>query len=156
MTQRSTDGNNPYQQVVQLTDGFARQEGRRPRILIAMSENEPGDRYNEICNNFADFGFDVDVAPRLFSVDGLNKQAIENDVHILLILAKKKSGTVLIDKMVKGLNEYGRNDILLAVKILDADQGGQDHNSGLAYVFGAATKTTDMAKFMLTSFIENK
>lgn len=157
VTPRSAKKNDQYKEVVQLADAFARQEGRRPRILIALSKNEAGNKHNEVSSSFADFGFDVDIAPRYGSVDSLSKQAIENDVHMLLIFAKKRSDIVLIDNIVKGLNSYRRRDILLAVKtnvVLEVDQDLK--NSGHVFVFDASTKTNDLAICLLNTFFENK
>ena len=157
MTPRSTDRNDQFKEVKQLTDAFARQEGRRPRILIALSKNEGGIKHNEIPSNFADFGFDVDIAPRLSSVEGLTKQAIENDVHMMLIFVKKPSDITLIDPIVKGLNDYHRRDILLAVKTSAALEVDQDlKNSGRVFVFDPSIKTNDLALYMLNTFFENK
>lgn len=157
VTLRSTERNDQYKEVLHLADAFARQEGRRPRILIALSENEGNNKNNEISSSFADFGFDVDIAPRFNSADDLSKQAIENDVHVLLIFAKKPSETVLIDEIVKGLNSYGRQDILLAVKTDVDPELIQDLKfSGLVFVTGPETSINDLAKLMLDTFFEHK
>ncbi|HNV63288.1 MAG TPA: methylmalonyl-CoA mutase, partial [Candidatus Cloacimonas acidaminovorans] len=52
------------EQVRVLTDKFAQQEGRRPRILVAKMGQDGHDRGAKVvATAFADMGFDVDVGP---------------------------------------------------------------------------------------------
>src|SRR5699024_8088474 len=51
-------------EVIEMTDGFLENEGRRPRILISKMGQDGHDRGAKvIASSFADLGFDVDVGP---------------------------------------------------------------------------------------------
>ena len=67
-----------------LVEAFERDDGRRPRILVAKMGQDGHDRGQKvIASAFADLGFDVDIGP-LFATPGeAARQAVENDVHIV-------------------------------------------------------------------------
>ena len=68
----------------ELADEFAKQEGRRPRIMVAKMGQDGHDRGAKvIATSFADMGFDVDIGPLFQTPAEAAKQAVENDVHIL-------------------------------------------------------------------------
>ena len=51
-------------EVQKLTDAFAAEEGRRPRILIAKMGQDGHDRGAKVvATAYADLGFDVDIGP---------------------------------------------------------------------------------------------
>ena len=68
-----------------LSEEFALVEGRRPRILIAGAVETSTGSMNKICNTFADMGFDVDIAPKLKTLQKLAAQSLENDADMILI-----------------------------------------------------------------------
>jgi methylmalonyl-CoA mutase len=72
-----------FEKAKQIADIFAKQEGRRPRIMIAKMGQDGHDRGAKVvATGYADVGFDVDIGPISNSAEAA-KQAIENDVHIL-------------------------------------------------------------------------
>ena len=53
-----------FEQVRKMTDEFAKEEGRRPRIMIAKMGQDGHDRGAKVvATAYADMGFDVDVGP---------------------------------------------------------------------------------------------
>ena len=75
---------NEVEEVRKLSDRFAEQDGRRPRILVAKMGQDGHDRGSKIiATGFADLGFDVDIGPLFLTPAEVAKQAIENDVHIV-------------------------------------------------------------------------
>jgi len=80
---QKTEANN-------LSDLFALNEGRRPRILIGGPSSEEAKEFNVICNTFADMGCNVDIAPNNSNFKHMIKQCLENDVDMLLIFASHK------------------------------------------------------------------
>ncbi|MDN3644375.1 hypothetical protein QWY87_16795 [Lutimonas halocynthiae] len=73
-----------------LSDLFATNEGRRPRILIGGEHTEVLNNSVALGNTFADLGCNVDIAPLHSDLAQLAKQSIENDVDIVLIIANTK------------------------------------------------------------------
>ena len=73
-----------FEKAKQMADEFAKQEGRRPRIMIAKMGQDGHDRGAKVvATGYADVGFDVDIGPLFQTPAEAAKQAIENDVHIL-------------------------------------------------------------------------
>ena len=67
-----------------MVEAFEKNDGRRPRILIAKIGQDGHDRGQKvIATAFADLGFDVDIGPLFSTPDEVARQAVENDVHIV-------------------------------------------------------------------------
>ena len=64
-------------------EAFAREEGRRPRMLVVKLGQDGHDRGARIiATAFADLGFDADVGSLFQTPEEAARQAIENDVHV--------------------------------------------------------------------------
>jgi methylmalonyl-CoA mutase len=121
--------------------GFAEQEGRQPRILIAKLGQDGHDRGAKvIATGFADLGFDVDIGPLFQTPEEAVKQAIENDVHVIGISSQAAGHKTLVPRLIELLKQQNAGDIAVVV-------GGiipqQDYDflfkSGAAAVFGPGT-----------------
>ena len=56
--------NDTFKKALTLSNKFAKQKGRRPRIMIAKMGQDGHDRGAKIiATSFADIGFDVDIGP---------------------------------------------------------------------------------------------
>jgi len=86
-----------------LSDLFATNEGRRPRILIGGEHSEALNNSAALGNTFADLGCNVDIAPLRSDLAQLARQSVENDVDIVLIIAHlkiKKSELKKFEKII--------------------------------------------------------
>ena len=73
-----------FEKAKKLADQFSKNEGRRPRIMIAKMGQDGHDRGAKVvATGYADLGFDVDIGPLFQTAEEAAKQAVENDVHIL-------------------------------------------------------------------------
>ena len=155
MTTSKTDNDHRDSALKLLVDEFAKLEGRRPRILVALSKNTPNKQFNEISSSLADLGFDVDLAPRFISFESLSRQAMENDVHTLLILADKSEVNESGDAISKELKKHLPSDILSIIKsnsTLNSDK--QFVSIDQSMIFGSRTSTKKLAKHILHTFLE--
>ncbi|HRI58677.1 MAG TPA: methylmalonyl-CoA mutase [Saprospiraceae bacterium] len=143
--------NEDFNKARQMTDAFAEQEGRRPRILVAKLGQDGHDRGAKIiATAFADLGFDVDIGPLFQTPAEAARQAVENDVHILGISSLAAGHKTLVPQTIAALKELGRSDILVVV-------GGvipqQDYDflkeAGAAAVFGPGTVVAKAAQELL-------
>ena len=132
------DDNKYFKKAKKLADNFAKEKGRRPRIMVAKMGQDGHDRGAKVvATSFADLGFDVDISPLFQTPEEVAKQAIENDVHILGISSLAAGHKTLVPKVINGLKEMGRSDILVIA-------GGvipkKDHDflfeAGVSGVFG--------------------
>ncbi|NVO14723.1 MAG: methylmalonyl-CoA mutase [Rhodoplanes sp.] len=102
--------------VQKLVAQFERDEGRRPRILVAKVGQDGHDRGQKvIASAFADLGFDVDIGP-LFATPGeAARQAVENDVHIVGVSSLAAGHLTLVPELKAALAAEGRPDIMIVV-----------------------------------------
>lgn len=135
---------------------FAKDEGRRPRILVAKIGQDGHDRGAKvIATGFADLGFDVDVGPLFQTPDEVAQQAVDADVHIVGVSSLAAGHMTLVPALRKCLDSFGRPDILICV-------GGvippQDYEflmqNGATAVFGPGTPVPVCAEIVVQKIRE--
>jgi methylmalonyl-CoA mutase len=137
------------QEATRLADEFAKQEGRRPRILVAKMGQDGHDRGAKvIATSFADIGFDVDIGPLFQTPQEVAKQAIENDVHVLGISSLAGGHKTLVPEVIKELRDtWKRPDILVvAGGVIPPNDFDFLKQAGCFEVFGPGTKIPKAAK----------
>ena len=146
-----------FKKARDLADQFAKQDGRRPRIMIAKMGQDGHDRGAKVvATGYADLGFDVDIGPLFQTPSEAAKQAVENDVHILGVSSLAAGHKTLVPQVIAELKNHGREDIMVIV-------GGvipkQDYkflfDSGAVAVFGPGTRISDAATQILEILIDS-
>lgn len=146
------------EQVRALTDRFAEQEGRRPRILIAKMGQDGHDRGAKVvATAYADMGFDVDMGPLFQTPEETARQAVENDVHIIGMSSLAAGHKTLLPQLVDELAKLGRPDIMIVV-------GGvipqQDYEfllqHGASAIFGPGTKLPEAATTLMEKLLVSR
>ena len=134
-----------------LSDRFAKEEGRRPRIMIAKLGQDGHDRGAKvIATSFADLGFDVDIGPLFQTPEEAAKQAVENDVHILGISSLAAGHKTLVPQTIAALKAIGREDILVIVGgVIPPQDYSFLFDAGVAAVFGPGTIISEAASEIL-------
>ncbi len=136
-----TKDSESFKKAQELTDRFAKLEGRRPRIMIAKMGQDGHDRGAKVvATGYADLGFDVDMGPLFQTPAEAAKQAVENDVHILGASSLAAGHKTLLPQVIEELKKLGREDIMVVA-------GGvippQDYDflfkAGVAAIFGPGT-----------------
>ena len=135
-----------------LTADFERNEGRRPKVLIAKIGQDGHDRGAKvIATAFADLGFDVDVGTLFQTPAEVARQAVENDVHVVGVSTQSGGHKTLVPQLVRELARLGAGDVVVTV-------GGiipqRDHaplaQAGVRAIFGPGTKIPEAARRVLT------
>ncbi|MFT5714739.1 MAG: methylmalonyl-CoA mutase, partial [Flavobacterium sp.] len=146
-----------FEKAKQLADAFAKQEGRRPRIMIAKMGQDGHDRGAKVvATGYADVGFDVDIGPLFQTPAEAAKQAVENDVHILGVSSLAAGHKTLVPQVIEELKNYGREDIMVVVGGVIPSQDYQFlFDAGAVAVFGPGTKISDAAIKILEILIGN-
>jgi methylmalonyl-CoA mutase len=136
-----------FEKAKQMADKFAKQEGRRPRIMIAKMGQDGHDRGAKVvATGYADVGFDVDIGPLFQTPAEAAKQAIENDVHILGVSSLAAGHKTLVPQVIEELKKYGREDIMVVVGgVIPAQDYQFLFDAGAVAVFGPGTKISDAA-----------
>ncbi len=139
------------ERVRRLVEEFERDDGRRPRILIAKMGQDGHDRGQKvIASAFADLGFDVDIGP-LFATPGeAARQAIENDVHIVGVSSLAAGHLTLVPELKAELDRYGRGDIVIVVGgVVPPQDYAALRNAGVAVIFPPGTVIPDAAEAII-------
>ena len=134
-------------EVHRLSEDFARQEGRRPRILIAKMGQDGHDRGAKVvATAYADMGFDVDIGP-LFQAPGETaRQAVENDVHVVGMSTLAGGHKTLLPRLVEELKKLGREDIIVICGgVIPAQDYEFLYRHGVTGIFGPGTKIPQTA-----------
>ncbi|MGD9668132.1 MAG: methylmalonyl-CoA mutase [Hyphomicrobiaceae bacterium] len=133
--------------VIRLVEQFEKDDGRRPRILIAKMGQDGHDRGQKvIASAFADLGFDVDIGPLFATPDEAARQAVENDVHIIGVSSLAASHLTLVPELRAALEKEGRGDIMIVVGgVIPPSDYDELFASGAKAVFGPGTNITEAA-----------
>ncbi len=135
----------------QQADAFARDEGRRPRIMVAKMGQDGHDRGAKvIATAFADMGFDVDIAPLFQTPAEVAKQAVENDAHIVGVSSLAAGHKTLLPQLVAELAELGRGDMMVVIGgVIPARDHQFLYDQGASAIFGPGTVIPVAAKEVL-------
>lgn len=145
-----------FEKAKQLADAFAKQEGRRPRIMIAKMGQDGHDRGAKVvATGYADVGFDVDIGPLFQTPAEAAKQAVENDVHILGVSSLAAGHKTLVPQVIEELKKHGREDIMVIVGgVIPAQDYQYLFDAGAVAVFGPGTKISEAAIKILGILID--
>lgn len=141
----------------ELTNEFAENEGRRPRILIAKIGQDGHDRGAKVvATAYADMGFDVDVGPLFQTPEETAKQAVENDVHVVGMSSLAAGHKTLLPQLIEELKKLGREDIIVIIGgVIPAQDYDYLYEKGAAAIFGPGTKLPE-ASIKLMELIKER
>lgn len=153
---KAIENDDSFKKAQELADIFAKQDGRRPRIMIAKMGQDGHDRGAKVvATGYADIGFDVDIGPLFQTPKEAAKQAVENDVHILGVSSQAAGHKTLVPQVIEELKNYGREDIMVIVGGVIPKQDYQFlFDAGAVAVFGPGTKIGEAAIKILEILID--
>ncbi|MET8155711.1 methylmalonyl-CoA mutase [Sphaerisporangium sp. NPDC005289] len=130
---------------------FEREEGRRPRILVAKIGQDGHDRGQKvIATAFADLGFDVDVGPLFQTPAEVARQAVEADVHVVGVSSLAAGHLALVPELRERLADLGRDDIMIVVGgVIPPDDFPALREAGASAIFPPGTVIADAAVDLL-------
>ena len=132
------EGDEGFARIRAAVEAFAREEGRRPRMLVVKLGQDGHDRGARIiATAFADLGFDVDVGPLFQTPEEAARQAIENDVHVVGVSSQAAGHKTLVPALVEALRAQDAGDIAV---VCGGVIPSQDHAmlrcAGVAAIYG--------------------
>ena len=144
-------GDKIFNEARELAAGFARMEGRQPRIMIAKMGQDGHDRGAKVVSTgYADIGFDVDIGPLFQTPAEAARQADENDVHVLGVSSLAAGHKTLIPSVIAELKKLGREDIMvIAGGVIPAQDYQFLYDQGVAAIFGPGTPVSEAGKKIL-------
>jgi methylmalonyl-CoA mutase len=130
---------------------FAKEYGRRPRVMIAKLGQDGHDRGAKVvATAYADLGFDVDMGPLFQTPEECARQAIENDVHALGISTLAAGHKTLVPAIVAELKKQGADDIIVFVGGVIPRQDYEFlYEAGVKGIYGPGTPIPASAKDVL-------
>ena len=145
---RSDDG---FARIRAEVDAFARDEGRRPRMLVAKLGQDGHDRgAHVIASAFADLGFDIDVGPLFSTPEEAARDAVENDVHVVGVSSQAAGHRTLVPQLLDALRAAGAADVLVVVGgVIPPDDHPFLLDAGVAGIYGPGTNIPAAASEVL-------
>ncbi len=152
------EGDSNFMEIQQEIEAFAREEGRRPRILIAKLGQDGHDRGAKvIATAFADIGFDVDIGPLFQTPEEAAHHAIENDVHVVGISSQAAGHKILVPQLLKSLKHLGTREIIVVCGgVIPPKDYDELKAAGVAAVFGPGTNIPVAAVAVLNLIRERR
>ena len=140
----------------EMSDQFAKLDGRRPRILVAKMGQDGHDRGAKIiATSFADLGFDVDMGPLFQTPAEVARQAAENDVHVVGVSSLAAGHKTLVPQLIDELKKIERDDILvIAGGVIPAADYQYLYDAGVRGIFGPGTVISIAAQKILSELME--
>ena len=135
------EGDAGFEAIRSEIEAFTRDEGRRPRMLVAKMGQDGHDRGAKvIATAFADLGFDVDVGPLFQTPAEVARDAIDNDVHVIGVSSQAAGHKTLVPALSDELKKQGASDILIVVGgVIPAQDYEALKVAGAAAIFGPGT-----------------
>ena len=145
------EGDEDFAAIQKSVEAFAKDEGRRPRMLVVKMGQDGHDRGAKvIATAFADIGFDVDVGPLFQTPDEAAQDAIDNDVHVIGISSQAAGHKTLAPQLIEALKARDAGDIIV---ICGGVIPQQDYEflkkAGVKAIFGPGTNIPEAAQDIL-------
>src|ERR1017187_4611616 len=130
-----------FKKAQRMVTEFEKQEGRRPRILVAKMGQDGHDRGAKvIATAFADIGFDVDIGPLFQTPREVARFAVESDVHVVGVSSLAAGHKTLVPQLIDELHKLDRGDILVVVGGVIPPQDYEFlYKAGVAGIYGPGT-----------------
>jgi methylmalonyl-CoA mutase len=140
-----------FRRIRAEVEAFARDEGRRPRILVAKLGQDGHDRGAKvIATAFADLGFDVDIGPLFQTPEEAARDAIENDVHVVGVSSQAAGHMTLVPQLVEELEKQGARDVVVVVGgVIPASDYDGLKAAGVSAIFGPGSNIPRAASEIL-------
>ena len=145
-----------FARACELTEEFAKKEGRRPRIMIAKMGQDGHDRGAKVvATGYADCGFDVDMVPLFQTPEEAARDAVENDDHAVGVSSLAAGHKTLIPQLMEELKKLGREDILVfAGGVIPAQDYDFLYQAGVVAIFGPGTSVAKAACQIMEIMLE--
>lgn len=151
-------GDKDYERACQLTEEFAKREGRQPRIMIAKMGQDGHDRGGKVvATGYADCGFDVDMGPLFQTPAEAAREAVENDVNVVGVSSLAAGHKTLIPQIMEELKKLGREDIVvIAGGVIPAQDYDFLYKAGVAAIFGPGSSVMKSACTIMDVLLGDK
>ena len=140
-----------FKKAREMVVEFEREEGRRPRILVAKMGQDGHDRGAKvIATALADIGFDVDIGPLFQTPSEVARFAVDSDVHVVGVSSLAAGHKTLVPALIEELRTLGHEDIAIVVGgVIPIQDYEFLYEAGVAGIYGPGTVIPAAAQHML-------
>jgi methylmalonyl-CoA mutase len=130
---------------------FEREEGRRPRILVAKMGQDGHDRgARVIATALADIGFDVDIGPLFQTPAEVARFAVESDVHIVGVSSLAAAHKTLVPELIEELRKMGHaNTAVVVGGVIPPQDFAFLYEAGVVGIYGPGTAIPAAARDLM-------
>ena len=152
------NNNGDLKKAQELTEKFAKREGRQPRSMIAKMGQDGHDRGAKVvATGYADCGFDVDMGPLFQTPEEAAKEAVENDVNVVGVSSLAAGHKTLVPAIIEELKKLGREDIVVtAGGVIPVQDYDFLYKAGVAAIFGPGTNVMKSAIQVLNILLDEE
>src|SRR6185503_14821971 len=135
---KAYDSAEGWEQLKGEIAAFAREQGRRPRVMISKLGQDGHDRGSKVvATAFADLGYDVDIGPLFQTPEECARQAIENDVHAVGVSTLAAGHKTLVPAIIESLKAQGGEGIVVFVGgVIPRQDYGALYEAGVKGIYG--------------------
>ena len=143
--------------VIAMCEAFEKNDGRRPRILVAKVGQDGDDSGQKaIASAFAGLGFDVDIGALSATPAEVARVAVENDVHIVSVSSLAAGHLTLVPELRRELERQRRPDILIvAGGVIPPGDYRALYEAGAISIFGPGANIAEAAADLLAKLNAN-
>jgi len=150
----TTTNNDEYTSILEEVKEFEKNEGRRPRILVAKLGQDGHDRGAKVISSgFSDIGFDVDVGPLFQTPEEVVMQALDSDVHVIGVSSQAAGHKALLPALKRELQKVGADHIIVVAGGVIPQKDYSfllEETQSARAIFGPGTRLLDAAKKVLS------
>ncbi|WP_159729803.1 methylmalonyl-CoA mutase [Methylosinus sp. Ce-a6] len=134
-----------------MTEAFAENDKRKPKILVAKLGQDGHDRGQKvIASAFTDLGFDVVIGDLFATPEEVAKRAAEENVHIVGVNTMTAGHLALTPELRDALKAAGREEVMMVVGGVIPEQDFQAlYDAGAAAIFPPGTNIPEAAEKVL-------
>jgi methylmalonyl-CoA mutase len=141
-------GDTPMgQRAKAMAEAFAKNDGKKPRILVAKMGQDGHDRGQKvIASGFTDLGFDVEIGDLFQTPEETAAQAVADGVHAVGASSLAAGHLTLVPQLKAELAKLGRPDILVVVGgVIPPEDFKTLTDMGVAAIFTPGTVVPEAA-----------
>jgi methylmalonyl-CoA mutase len=144
--------------TLEMVEGFAKQYGRRPRLLVAKMGQDGHDRGAKvIASGFSDLGFDVDIGTLFMTPEEVARQAVDADVHAVGASSLANGHKTLIPQLIEELKKAGAQDkVIVCGGVIPPKDYDFLKSHGVDLIFGPGTRIPVAAQQVIQAIKERQ
>ena len=145
------EGDEGFAAIQKSVEDFARDEGRRPRMLVVKMGQDGHDRGAKvIATAFADMGFKVDLTDMFETPAEVTDKAIALGVDVVGVSSLAAGHKSLVPELITRLKDKDRADIQVVVGgVIPEQDYAFLREAGVAEIFGPGSNVLDAANAVL-------